>query len=84
MRHLARTTTWTRSLAVGAVIALALGCASLPPAQLGTPIAQRHQYVRDVVCDDQCGGGEVADAAQRCGVPAPFRCGTNQSPLAGR
>lgn len=38
MRHLALTTTWTRSLAVGAVIALALGCASLPPAQPATDL----------------------------------------------
>ena len=38
MRHLVRTTTWTRSLAVGAVIALALGCASLPPAQPATDL----------------------------------------------
>jgi hypothetical protein len=38
MRHLALTTSWTRVLAVGAVIALALGCASLPPAQPATDL----------------------------------------------
>jgi hypothetical protein len=38
MRHLVRTTTRTRSLAVSAVIALALGCASLPPAQPATDL----------------------------------------------
>lgn len=38
MRHLAFTTTWARSLAVGAVIALALGCASLPLAQPATDL----------------------------------------------
>ena len=38
MTHLVRTPTWARSLAVGAVIALALACASFPPAQPATDL----------------------------------------------
>lgn len=38
MRHLVRTSTWTRSFAIAAIMALAVGCASLPPAQPATAL----------------------------------------------